>query len=55
MRALVKNGMAIFSPQGFLDGNNTSAFLTIEDIDATLKLKNVELLLVSLKKVGTQL
>lgn len=51
MRALVKNGMAIFSPQGFLDGNNTAAFLTIEDIDATLKLKNVEILLVSLKKV----
>lgn len=51
MRALVKNGMAIFSPQGFLDGNNTAAFLTIEDIDATLKLKNVDMLLVSLKKV----
>lgn len=51
MRALVKNGMAIFSPQGFLDGTNTAAFLTIEDIDATLKLNNVEMLLVSLKKV----
>ncbi|MDO8453841.1 MAG: chemotaxis protein CheX [Sulfurimonas sp.] len=50
MRATVKDGMAIFSPQGFLDGNSTSAFLTIEDIDATLKLK-VDMVLVSLKRV----
>lgn len=50
MRALVKNGIGLFSPQGFLDGNNTSAFLTIEDIEATAKL-NVDMILVSLKKV----
>ena len=50
MRALVKNGIGIFSPQGFLDGNNVSAFLSIEDIDATAKL-NVSMILVSLKKV----
>lgn len=50
MRATVKNGMAIFAPQGFLDGNSTSAFLTIEDIEATLKLQ-VDMVLVSLKKV----
>ncbi|MFA6191700.1 MAG: chemotaxis protein CheX [Sulfurimonas sp.] len=50
MRATVKDGIAVFSPQGFLDGNNTSAFLTIEDIEATLKLK-VDMVLVSLKKV----
>ncbi|MCX6053114.1 MAG: chemotaxis protein CheX [Campylobacterales bacterium] len=50
MRATVKQGMAVFSPQGFLDGNGTSAFLSIEDIDATLKLK-VDMVLVSLKKV----
>ena len=50
MRALVKDGIGIFSPQGFLDGNNTGVFLSIEDIEATLKL-NVDMILVSLKKV----
>jgi len=50
MRALVKNGIGIFSPQGFLDGNNNASFLSIEDIDATAKL-NVDMILVSLKKV----
>ena len=50
MRALVKNGIGIFSPQGFLDGNNNSSFLSLEDIEATTKL-NVDMILVSLKKV----
>ena len=50
MRAVVKDGIALFKPQGFLDGNNSSAFLTIEDIEATTKL-NVSMVLVSLKKV----
>ncbi len=51
MRAVVKNGIGVFSPQGFLDGNSSGAFLSIEDIEATLKLKNVNMILVSLKKV----
>ena len=50
MRALVKDGIGIFTPQGFLDGNNSSFFLSIEDIEATAKL-NVDMVLVSLKKV----
>ena len=50
MRALVKDGVGIFSPQGFLDGNNGSSFLSIEDIQATTKI-NAEMILVSLKKV----
>ncbi len=50
MRAIVKNGIGIFSPQGFLDGNNSAAFLSLEDIEATTKL-NVDMILVSLKKV----
>ncbi|MDD2950258.1 MAG: chemotaxis protein CheX [Sulfuricurvum sp.] len=50
MRATVKGRVAIFSPQGFLDGNNAPAYLTIEDIKATEAL-NVDMLLVSLKKV----
>ena len=50
MRALVKNGIGLFTPQGFLDGNNTATFLSLEDIEATLHL-NVDMLLVSLKKV----
>ncbi|WP_373069392.1 chemotaxis protein CheX [Sulfurimonas sp.] len=50
MRALVKNGIGLFSPQGFLDGNNTATFLSLEDIDSTIDL-NVDMILVSLKKV----
>lgn len=49
MRAVVKNGIGVFSPQGFLDGK-ASMFLTIEDMEATSKLK-VDMILVSLKKV----
>ncbi len=50
MRAVVKNGVGIFSPQGFLDGNNGDAFLSLEDIHATIKI-NADIILVSLKKV----
>ena len=50
MRAVIKNNIGIFTPQGFLDGNNTQAFFTLDDIKATEHLK-VEMLLVSLKKV----
>jgi len=50
MRAMVKDGIGIFAPQGFLDGNNGNFFLSIEDIEATTKLK-VDMVLVSLKKV----
>jgi len=50
MRAVVKDGIGVFSPQGFLDGNSSSVFLSIEDIAATEKLK-VDMILVSLKKV----
>nr|WP_321266452.1 chemotaxis protein CheX [uncultured Sulfurimonas sp.] len=50
MRAIVKNGVGVFSPQGFLDGNSSASFLTIEDITATAALK-VDMILVSLKKV----
>ena len=50
MRAIVKDGIGIFYPQGFLDGNNAPSYLTIDDIHATEQLK-VDMLLVSLKKV----
>ncbi len=50
MRAVVKDGIGIFYPQGFLDGNNAPSYLTVEDIHATEALK-VDMLLVSLKKV----
>ncbi|WP_304546129.1 chemotaxis protein CheX [Sulfurimonas microaerophilic] len=50
MRAVVKNGIGVFHPQGFLDGNAVNSLLSVEDIEATLKL-NVEMVLVSLKKV----
>jgi CheY-specific phosphatase CheX/anti-anti-sigma regulatory factor len=50
MRAVVKDGIGIFTPQGFLDANNSASFLSIDDIEATEKL-NVDMILVSLKKV----
>ena len=30
MRAVVKNGIGVFHPQGFLDGNSSSALLSID-------------------------
>jgi CheY-specific phosphatase CheX len=50
MRAVVKNGVGVFAPQGFLDGNNATSFLSLDDIEATASL-NVDMILVSLKKV----
>ena len=50
MRATVKNSIAVFTPQGFLDGNSAGSYLTIDDIEATATLK-VDMVLVSLKKV----
>jgi len=50
MRAVIKNGIGIFTPQGFLDGNSSNSFLSIDDIEATTK-TNAEMILVSLKKV----
>lgn len=50
MRPTVKGRVAVFHPQGFLDGNNTPSYLTIDDIKATENL-NIDMLLVSLKKV----
>jgi len=50
MRAVLKNGIAVFHPQGFLDGNSAETMLSIEDIKATEKLET-DLVLVSLKKV----
>lgn len=50
MRAVIKNSVGIFSPQGFLDTNNNSSFLSIDDIEATVNLK-VDMILVSMKKV----
>jgi len=50
MRAVSKDGIGIFHPQGFLDGNNGSSFVSIEDIQAATKL-NSDMILVSLKKV----
>ena len=50
MRAIVKNGVGIFTPQGFLDGAASAAILSIEDIEATITL-NTDMVLVSLKKV----
>ena len=50
MKPVVRNGIALFNPQGFLDGNSSKAFLSIEDVASTSALK-VDMVLVSLKKV----
>ena len=50
MRAVVKDGVGVFHPQGFLDGNSQSSFLSIDDIEATIH-NNADMILVSLKKV----
>lgn len=50
MRAVMQHGIGVFTPQGFLDGNSANTLLSIEDIEATLKL-NSDMILVSLKKV----
>jgi CheY-specific phosphatase CheX len=50
MRAIVKNGIGVFTPQGFLDGNSSTSFLSIDDIEATAAL-NVDMILISLKRV----
>ncbi len=50
MRAVIRDGIGVFHPQGFLDGTSGAALLSIEDIDVTIK-SNAEMILVSLKKV----
>lgn len=50
MRAVVKNKIGIFSPQGFIDGITAPSMLTTKDIHATQSLK-IDMLLISLKKV----
>ena len=50
MRAVVKNGIGVFTPQGFLDGAAATSSLSMEDIEATIQ-QNADTILVSLKKV----
>jgi len=50
MRAIIKDGVGVFHPQGFLDGNSSLSLLSIDDIEATVK-NNADMILVSLKKV----
>jgi len=50
MRAVVKDGVGVFHPQGFLDGTSSASLLSIDDIEATIKL-NADMILVSLKSV----
>ena len=51
MRPVIKKGrVAIFSPQGFLDGNNASQLITVPDMQA-VRTSKATMILVSLKKV----
>ena len=50
MRAVIKDGIGVFSPQGFLDGASSISILSIDDIEATAA-QNASMILVSLKHV----
>jgi CheY-specific phosphatase CheX len=50
MRATVKNRVAVFTLQGFLDGTNAPFFIALDDIKHTYTL-NVDMILISLKRV----
>ncbi|MBN2781936.1 MAG: chemotaxis protein CheX [Campylobacterales bacterium] len=50
MRAIIKNGIGVFHPQGFLDGDAAESMLSIDDIKATEN-SEASMILVSLKKV----
>ena len=50
MRAVLKNGIGIFTPQGFLDGSSGNSLLSIDDIESTIA-QNADMVLVSLRKV----
>ncbi len=50
MRAVIKDSIGVFHPQGFLDGASSASLLSIEDIEQTVK-SNASMILVSLKKV----
>jgi len=54
MRAVIKNGVGVFHPQGFLDGNASgNSFLSIDDIEVTMN-SNADMILVSLQRVITK-
>jgi CheY-specific phosphatase CheX len=50
MRPIIKKGIAVFYPQGFLDSNFAESMLSIDDIKATESLQT-SMVLVSLKKI----
>ena len=50
MRPIIKNSIAVFHPQGFLDGNNAPFVIGISDRNFVLQ-KKCDAVLVSLKKV----
>jgi CheY-specific phosphatase CheX/anti-anti-sigma regulatory factor len=50
MRPIVKDNIAMFSPQGFIDSNNCSSFIDYSDLEFAISSK-VEAILISLKKV----
>ncbi|BDY12681.1 chemotaxis protein CheX [Hydrogenimonas cancrithermarum] len=51
MRPIIKKQkIALFAPQGFLDGNNASQLISIQEMQ-TVRSTNVSMVLVSLKKV----
>ncbi len=50
MRPFIKHKIAIFSPQGFIDGNNAPSFITLEDIKFCAS-REIDAALISLSKV----
>lgn len=50
MKPVLKEKLAVFSPQGFLDGGNASSVIEPNDVDFVINSKS-EIILVSLKKI----
>ena len=51
MKPVTKNRIAIFYPQGFVDGANAPSYISMADTDYLLGLNNIDGVLISLKKV----
>lgn len=50
MKPIIKNGVAIISPQGFLDSSNVDSVLSLEEVDMLTK-QDINALFISLKSI----
>ena len=50
MKPIIKNRIATFKPQGFIDGVNAHAMISMSDT-APLKKMDIDIVLISLQKI----